>query len=61
MRLGISEVFELVSKEPTKQGKIDLLRKHYTPVLAQFVRAALDPIFEWDLPRCSQIAETWEE
>jgi hypothetical protein len=50
MRLGISEIFELVAKEPSKQGKIDLLRKHYTPSLAQFVRAALDPVFVWDLP-----------
>lgn len=53
MRLGISEVLELVSKEPTKQGKIDLLRKHYTPALAQFIRAALDPAFVWDLPEGS--------
>jgi hypothetical protein len=50
MRLGISEVLALVSKEPSKQGKIDLLRLHYTPALAQFIRAALDPIFVWDLP-----------
>lgn len=50
MRLGISEVLELVSKESSKQAKIELLRKHYTPALAQFVRAALDPVFEWDLP-----------
>lgn len=50
MRLAISTILEETSKLTSKQDKIEFLRKNYTPVLTQVIRAALDPGIKWVLP-----------
>lgn len=51
MKLGVAEILDLVSKAKTTQEKVDLLRKHHSPVLANVLKMALDPTVEWDLPK----------
>lgn len=50
MKLTIPEIFELVEKEDTKEGKIGVLRKHDSAVLRQLVAWAFVPNLKMNLP-----------
>jgi hypothetical protein len=50
MKLGMAEILEMVSKQTTKEGKIEMLRKHESVPLKMVLRAALDPTIKWALP-----------
>jgi len=49
-KLTIRQVFEAVAKAPTIDEKVWLLRKHVEPGIQNWLRAAFDPAYEWDLP-----------
>ena len=51
MKLGIAEILERVSKEETKEAKIELLRKHDSVPIRTVLKAALDPSIKWALPK----------
>lgn len=51
MRLGIAEILELVSKQETKEGKIEMLRKHDSVPMRTILKAAFDPSIVWALPK----------
>lgn len=51
MKLGIAEILKKASEQPTRDEKIDMLRKHDTPALRTLVKYALDPSIKWDLPK----------
>lgn len=51
MRLGIAEILEKVSKEETKEAKIQLLRKHDSVPMRTILKAAFDPSIKWNLPK----------
>lgn len=50
MRKSISEILKLVSEQPNRQSKVEVLRNNYSPVLAQILQYALDPRIKWLLP-----------
>lgn len=47
MRKNIYEVFDEFEKENTKQGKIDVLAKNWTPTLKLVLQLAFRPEMEW--------------
>lgn len=47
---GISEILEMVSKETKPDAKVDILRKHNSPVLRDILRLAYDKEKVWLLP-----------
>lgn len=51
MKLGIAEILEKVSKEETKEAKIELLRKHDSVPLRTILKSAFDPSIKWILPK----------
>jgi len=51
MRLGIAEILEKVSKEETKEAKIQLLRKHDSVPMRTILKSAFDPAIKWNLPK----------
>jgi hypothetical protein len=50
VKLAIYEIFDLVLKAPTKQEKIDILRKYDNIALRMICRMAFDRHLEWILP-----------
>lgn len=51
MKVGIAEILERVSKQETKEAKIEMLRKHNSVPLQTILKAALDPSIKWNLPK----------
>lgn len=51
MRPRISQILEEASELPSKEDKIDYLRRNDSVVLRQILRYALDPSIEWLLPK----------
>jgi len=47
MRKNIYEVFDEFEKENTKQGKIDVLARNWTPTLKLVLQLAFRPEMEW--------------
>lgn len=50
MKLGISEILELVSKAPNKAKKLELLKQHDSSTLRTILQGAYHPEIEWLLP-----------
>jgi hypothetical protein len=51
MRLGIAEILEQVSKQETKEAKIEMLRKHDSVPMRTILKSAFDPSIKWQLPK----------
>ena len=50
MKLGISEILDLVSKAPNKAKKLELLKQHDSSTLRTILQGAYHPEIEWLLP-----------
>jgi len=50
MQYLVSEFFDLLEKQPTKEGKINLLRQHNNDVVRTMLRLNFDHNLRWSLP-----------
>lgn len=50
MRLSISEILKLASKNKSTDKKVEVLRQYASPTLTTVLKYALDPTIKWALP-----------
>ena len=50
MKLFVHEVLDKVSKEKSKDKKIEILKQHETWALKDVIRGSMDSTVEWNLP-----------
>ena len=50
MKLSMAEITSEAAEQPTKEAKIEYLRKNFDKMYAQMLKMAFDPNLIWDLP-----------
>lgn len=49
-RYTVAELFDRVGKAPTKEEKLEILRRNDDAGVRAMLKVAFDPEYEWDLP-----------